>query len=138
MQTVDAAALLAEARAVRANAYAPYSVYAVGAAVLGADGRIYAGCNVENVSYGLTVCAERNALAAMVAAGCTKFLAIAVATKDGGTPCGACRQVLSEFASDAGRVRVICAGDGGIAEYSLAELIPCGFDSSSLNRAKNE
>jgi cytidine deaminase len=137
MSDMDRQALVEKAREVRANAYAPYSVYHVGASVLGIDGGIYVGCNVENVSYGLTVCAERNALSAMVAAGCREVVAIAVATSDGGTPCGACRQALKEFAPEPAKVQVICVGDGGEVEYSLAELIPSGFDSSSVKKAEN-
>ncbi|MDR3248985.1 MAG: cytidine deaminase [Treponema sp.] len=81
-------------------AYAPYSKYRVGAALLGTDGRIFTGCNVENRSFGLTVCAERNAVFQGVAQGCRSFAALAIVTPDGkepGAPCGACRQVLSEF-----------------------------------------
>ena len=90
-------ALVAAAREVRANAYAPYSVYHVGAALLGSDGVVYTGCNVENVSFGATICAERVAVVKMVSAGCLSWTRLAVATKDGGTPCGMCLQVLSEF-----------------------------------------
>ena len=90
--------LVQAARAARAHAYAPYSGYAVGAAVLTDDGRVFAGCNVENASYGLSVCAERVAVFCAIAAGTRRLVAAAVCTPDGGTPCGACRQVLLEFA----------------------------------------
>ena len=93
--------LLAAARAVRARAHAPYSRFRVGAAVLDERGRIHAGCNVENASYGLTVCAERNAIAAAVAAGARRILAVAVVSSDAVTPCGACRQVIAQLASAA-------------------------------------
>ncbi len=89
-------------RAIRAkgNAYVPYSHFSVGAAVLGADGKIYSGCNIENASYGLTVCAERTAIFKMVSEGCTEFVAMAVLAgqePSDSMSCGACRQVMSEF-----------------------------------------
>jgi cytidine deaminase len=96
-----AALLKTAARAAR-NAYAPYSHFHVGAAIVSEDGRVFSGCNVENASYGLTICAERNAMAAAVSAGIRRISAIAIVA-DGTTPefpCGACRQVLAEFASD--------------------------------------
>ncbi len=98
------------------NAYAPYSHFKVGAAVLGEDGVIYTGGNIENVSYGLTNCAERTAIFKMVSTGCTKFLGLAVvAGEEPGPsgPCGACRQVISEFAIDVNTTPVISAGRNG-------------------------
>lgn len=122
--------LVQAAQQVRQNAYAPYSVYRVGAAILGADGKVYVGCNVENVSFGLTVCAERNALGRMVADGCTEIAAVAVATRDGGTPCGMCRQSLWEFAPEPEKVRVRCvAENGSYVDMLLAELLPGAFES---------
>src|SRR5436190_23297841 len=87
---------------VRTAAYAPYSSYLVGAALLSGDGRIFAGCNVENASYGLALCAERGAVAQMVAAGQRNIVALVVVTQgpEPGSPCGLCRQTLSEFATD--------------------------------------
>lgn len=119
--------LIEKALEARANAYAPYSVYRVGAAILDEEGRIHVGVNVENISFGLTVCAERNAVGAMAAAGGREIKAVAVATKDGGTPCGACRQVLAEFAADPARVLVMGKGDSQQWEATLAELLPGGF-----------
>ena len=87
--------LIGRAKEARSNAYAPYSVYSVGAAVQSVDGQVFKGCNVENASYGLTICAERNAIAAMVCAGGRKVSAVAVVTKDGARPCGACLQVFA-------------------------------------------
>lgn len=97
---VDEERLIAAAVEVHGRAYAPYSHFHVGAAVLGASGRIYSGCNVENASYGGTICAERSAVCAMVAGGDTRVVAVAVYTEADpvATPCGICRQVLGEFA----------------------------------------
>ena len=101
----------------RKKAYAPYSRFKVGAAVLGSDGVIYGGCNIENASYGLTNCAERTAIFKMVSEGCLTFKAIAVVggDPDPGTsgPCGACRQVISEFREDVNTTPIIEAGQNG-------------------------
>lgn len=106
----------------REQAYAPYSHFAVGAALLAADGRIFVGCNVENLSYGLTNCAERVAIGTAVAAGAREFLAVAVVAETGApiSPCGACRQVLAEF----GVPRVMLANRAGRLEFTLEELLP--------------
>jgi cytidine deaminase len=126
---VPVAALLAAARKVRAHAHAPYSRFRVGAAVLDERGRIHTGCNVENASYGLTVCAERNAVAAAVAAGARRISAVAVVTSasPSAAPCGACRQVLAELAPD--DALVLLAGPRGRpqATHSLSALLPSAF-----------
>ena len=118
--------LLAAARAVRARAHAPYSRFRVGAAVLDERGRIHAGCNVENASYGLTVCAERNAIAAAVAAGARRVRAVAVVSSDAVTPCGACRQVIAELAT-AGTAVLIASPKALVGETTLRALLPDAF-----------
>jgi len=121
-------ALVKRARAVRARAHAPYSRFQVGAAVLDEKGRVHAGINVENASYGLTVCAERHAVAAAVAAGAKRIRAVAVVTPTSppGSPCGACRQVLAEFAPP--EAPVLLASPGGAPEETtLGELLPRSF-----------
>lgn len=124
----DDQALIRAARAAREKAYAPYSGYAVGAAVRTADGRVFTGCNVENASYGLSVCAERTAVFSAIAAGARQIVAVAVCTPDGGTPCGACRQALIEFAPQPDRCAVwIVKPDEIVANYTLAELLPYHF-----------
>jgi len=131
--------LIRGAAEARELAYAPYSGYAVGAAVEGADGAVRTGSNIENVSYGGTMCAERVALFKMVSEGCRELRRVAVVTKDGGPPCGLCRQVLLEFAPDPAQVQVLVADTaGGVREYSLAELIPHGFASSEVNRTERQ
>ena len=118
--------LLAAARAVRARAHAPYSKFRVGAAVLDERGRVHAGCNVENASYGLTVCAERNAVAAAVAAGAKRIRAVAVVSDGAVTPCGACRQVLVELGGL--DTEVLLAGSGGAPRATtLGALLPDAF-----------
>ncbi|MCA8951268.1 MAG: cytidine deaminase [Planctomycetes bacterium] len=123
--------LVAAARAVRANAYAPASRFQVGAALLAPDGRIFVGCNVENASYGLTICAERAAVCAGVAAGVRAFAAVAIATDlpDPARPCGACRQVLAEFGA-AMHVVLVGAGDARVAT-TLDVLLPQPFTFGS-------
>ena len=114
--------LIAVAWEARERAYAPYSNFKVGAALLSADGQVFQGCNVENISYGLTICAERVAIGAAVAKGVTKFDRVAVVadTKEPVSPCGACRQVLAEF----GVKTIILANKQGSVEFSLEELLP--------------
>ena len=114
----------------REKAYAPYSHYNVGAAILADDGRLFGGCNVENASYGLTNCAERTAIFTAVAAGAYGVRAVVVATDDGGSPCGACRQVISEFSPKDGTpvpVFLIDSAGNVIRETSIAELLPFAF-----------
>jgi len=117
----------------RGHAYAPYSNFGVGAALLGADGRIFPGCNVENASYGLTICAERNALARAVADGCREVVAVAVVTdaERATPPCGACRQVLVELAGPRTPVRMRTLA-GVQAEHTLGELLPHAFNRDFL------
>jgi cytidine deaminase len=117
------------ARLARKNAYAPYSRFKVGAAVLAASGQIYDGCNVENASYGLSICAERTAVAKAVSAGDRKIIAIAIAAggRRPSPPCGMCRQVLSEFADPSIPVRLVTERDKG-ETVRLEELLPRPFD----------
>jgi cytidine deaminase len=116
--------LINAATEARHRAYAPYSGFQVGAALATKAGRIFAGCNVENVSLGLTICAERSAIATAVAEGSKDFIAIAVVTagKKPAIPCGACRQVLAEFNPN---IKVLAATtDGKTEEFDLADLLP--------------
>jgi cytidine deaminase len=125
--------LIAASCQVRDRAYVPYSRFRVGAALLSDDGRIFTGVNVENASYGLTVCAERNAIGRMVTDGAQCIVAIAVCTDNGVTPCGACRQVLSEFVDHESDVPVwIIDGRGDVRETSLAALLPDSFGARHL------
>lgn len=110
------------------NAYAPYSKFKVGAALLSSDGRVFTGCNVENSSYGAGICAERTAAVKAVSEGSVRFSAIAIANAGGGLtfPCGICRQFLSEFAEEG--FRIILRNDKGSLEiFTLEELMPHGF-----------
>ena len=109
------------------GAYAPFSNYLVGAAVRTLKGTIYSGCNIENTSYSLTICAERVAIASAIAAGERKFEALAVATKDGATPCGACLQFLAEFSSDLPILVVTIADKPVIRQHRLVKLLPQQF-----------
>jgi cytidine deaminase len=124
-------ALIAAATQARERAYAPYSRFAVGAAVL-AGGRIFAGCNVENASYGLTICAERVAVFSAIAAGARRIDAVAIVTaaESPTPPCGACRQVLREFGPHAA---VISATTTGLrTDHTLSQLLPESFGPESL------
>ena len=114
------------------NAYAPFSRYQVGAALLAEDGRVFTGCNVENSSYGGTICAERTAAVKAVSEGQRKFKRIVIASRgeDYCYPCGACRQVLREFGPE---MEVICLnGKGEARRFSLEELLPCSFGPDHL------
>jgi len=124
-------ALLEAARAAQRHAYAPYSDYRVGAALESADGRVFVGCNVENASYGLTICAERAALVSAVAAGVRQFRRIVVVSDSDppASPCGACRQMLAEFGL---ALQVDAVGPGRAQRWTLAELLPDAFTSHRL------
>ena len=113
----------------RLNAYSPYSNYSVGAALLLSDGSVVAGCNVENASFGLTICAERAAVCAAAGAGNRMIHACVVVTADGGAPCGACRQVLSEFHDDEHPMEIVAVTSAGeiVMNTYLRELLPQGF-----------
>jgi cytidine deaminase len=123
--------LIESSLSARRWAYAPYSEYAVGAALLTSSGKIYDGANVENAVYGATTCAERVAVVKAVSEGERKFTAIAVATNNAGTPCGTCRQVLSEFGGD---IQVLIVnGEGKVEqETTVAELLPGAFGPQDL------
>ncbi len=133
-QTTDAD-LIALARQAREQAYAPYSRFAVGAALLGRSGRVFTACNVENAAYPLCTCAEQAAVVKAVSEGEREFVAIAVVTASGATPCGACRQVLREFGGPEGDLRVIAADlEGHSRTFTIAELLPAGFTAAQLTR----
>jgi cytidine deaminase len=134
----DDAALLAAAEAARGAAHAPYSRFHVGAALLCADGSVERGCNVENASYGATICAERTAVVAAVARGQRRFIAIAVAGPPGIAlgPCGMCRQVLSEFSPD-GALRVVTRDESGaLRATTIGALLPSAFGAADLRAAR--
>jgi cytidine deaminase len=131
---VDWTKLTAAAKAAAAAAHCPYSDFRVGAALLDDGGRVFAGCNVENVSYGLTICAERNAAFQMVAAGGArriKALVVYTPTPTPTPPCGACRQVVAEFAASEAPVRSVCDGPATI-ETTMGALLPHAFDRAAL------
>lgn len=119
--------LVAAARKARLFAYAPFSNFAVGAALLTSEGKVYTGCNVENSSFGLTICAERVAACSAVADGQRDFVKIALSLPEGGTPCGACRQFLSEFATELTILIDDSNTDGQVRTTTIAELLPDGF-----------
>ena len=123
--------LVDAARAVQQRAYAPYSRFRVGCALEADDGRVFVACNVENASYGLTICAERAAVCAAVAAGARRFRrAVVVSDADPpAAPCGACRQVLSEFGGD---LRVESVGSAQTVSWTVAELLPAAFGKEQL------
>ena len=127
---MDDRELVRLAQAARDKAYAPYSHYTVGAALLTASGQVFTGCNVENAAYPMAICAERTAIVKAVSEGQREFIAIAIATRDGGSPCGACRQVMSEFAP---HLRVLLADDAGrVRQFALDQLLPESFGPESL------
>jgi cytidine deaminase len=129
--------LIAAARAARGNAYAPYSRFAVGAALRAEDGRVYVGANVENAAYPAGQCAEASAIGAMVTAGGRRILEIAVVGSgpEPCTPCGGCRQRLREFAAPGATVHAI-AGDGAVRTFTIEELLPASFGPDTLGLPK--
>jgi len=129
--TTQQADLVRMAIDIRRSAYAPYSNFLVGAALLADDGRVFVGCNVENASYSLCVCAERVAGGTAVANGSRKWTTVAVASRGGVTPCGACRQWLGEFGDD---LVVLCvdAETKAVTNHLLRDLLPHAFNKSSL------
>jgi cytidine deaminase len=125
--------LLRQAAAVRGRAYAPYSGYAVGAALLTTQGKIYTGVNIENAAYPDGICAERVAIFRAVTEEDLEFVAIAICTANGGTPCGSCRQVMAEFS----RPMVVLIGDDNgnlLQETTVADLLPGAFGPAQLRR----
>jgi cytidine deaminase len=131
---IDWAGLEQAALAVQKHAHAPYSQYRVGAALQVASGRVFAGCNVENASYGLGICAERSAIVQMVAAGERDPIALVVVTRGPivGTPCGACRQTLAEFARDLPIRLIVEDGSTPPRNTTLEALLPDAFRADSL------
>lgn len=128
---VDREALIDSARKARAFAYADYSNYSVGAAIVTKSGKVYTGCNIENAAYPATVCAERVAIWKAVSEGEREFSAIAIVTGNGASPCGTCRQVMNEFAPD---MQVFLASpDEVTGEYSVSDLLPLGFGPDQLD-----
>ena len=132
MSNISDRGLIEAAIAASRHAYIPYSKYRVGAALLTAGGQVYGGCNIESVSFTPTVCAERTAVFKAVSEGQRQFAAIAVVTRDAGSPCGVCRQMMYEFAPD---LRVILADLDGNAHLvtTLRELLPHGFGPMKLD-----
>ena len=129
--------LIELAQAARLKAYAPYSNYKVGAALVTPSGQFFTGCNVENAAYPTSLCAERVAVFKAVSEGERKFAAIAVVTSNGGTPCGSCRQVMAEFGLDT--VVLIADADGKLRqETSVAELLPGAFGPGDLGKCREQ
>ncbi len=129
--------MILAARQAMGNAWAPYSGFLVGAAVLGRSGGIHVGCNVENSSYPVGTCAERNAIGAALAAGEKGIDAVVVVTPQPGpvTPCGMCRQALNEFGAD---IIVVCVGAAGVErQYTVRDLLPDAFDDGMLHGRKD-
>ncbi len=127
--------LAARALEARSAAYSPYSRYPVGAAILAADGRIFTGCNVENISFGATICAERTAAVKAVSDGVARFAAIAVISKEDVpcVPCGICRQFLSEFAGPDTPL-LACRADGSYEEFRFGDILPHAFQTDTIDR----
>lgn len=137
MNKIDWSELIQAAQKVRENAYAPYSHFRVGAALKAASGKVYVGCNVENSSYGMTMCAERNAMFNAIANGEREFVALVIAadeSSDGSLcpPCGACRQVLAELCK--GDMPITLVAGQKKAVHLLGDLLPLTFDKSFLEK----
>lgn len=138
LMRINENSLIKSAQKAIKNAYAPYSNIKVGASLLTSTGKIYSGCNVENASYGLTICAERNAIGCAIAHGECNFVAIAIvnSTEKIITPCGACLQVIAEFSKN---LKIICISmDGNIYRTDLSSLFPKPFDFPHLPKEKQE
>lgn len=128
--------LVQRARSARTHSHSPYSHFRVGAAIQTAGGKVFTGCNIENSSYGLTICAERTAIFKAISEGHRKFKAIAIATDDRGftSPCGACRQVIMDLA---GNIDFVMSNkNGDIRVFKMSELFPFPFDDASLRKKK--
>ncbi|KGR90690.1 cytidine deaminase [Ureibacillus massiliensis 4400831 = CIP 108448 = CCUG 49529] len=134
--TVDMNTLIEQSKIAREKAYVPYSKFAVGAALLAEDGKVYLGCNIENAGYSMTNCAERTAFFKAVSEGVTKFKAIAVVADTDGpcAPCGACRQVMSEFC-DANMPVYLTNLKGDTQQTTVGELIPFAFSPEDIDYA---
>ncbi len=128
----DLEQLVTAARAARQNAYVPYSHYAVGAAVLAKSGKLYTGCNVENAAYPTSLCAERVAIVKAVSEGERDFIALAVVTSNAGSPCGACRQVFSEFAEDDAVILLATARGNRRKKFTMKQILPDRFGPEHL------
>lgn len=130
--------LVSIARKARKNSYSPYSKFRVGAALLTDDGRVVTGCNIENSSFGLTICAERTAIFKAVSDGCTRFKAIAIATDENEfvAPCGACRQVIMDLAGDIDFI--MSTRRGALKVRKLSELLPYPFGPENLRKRKTK
>jgi len=135
---MDYEAVIKKAQKAREHAYAPYSGFKVGAALLAANGEVYSGCNIENSSYGLSMCAERVAVYKAVCAGTKDFRALVLATDttEPASPCGACRQVLAEFSPELEIIMVNLSGQR--LQKSLRELLPLAFDKNKLGKEKSD
>lgn len=133
---IDKQQLIQQARIARKKAYCPYSHYMVGAAVLGINGKIYTGCNIENASYGMTICAERTAIFTMVADGCRQYKALAVVggEEGDGAPCMACRQVMTEFCESMDTPMYHSGPQGEIYEHPIKEICPFPFTAFKENK----
>lgn len=130
MDTKQKQHLIQEAESARFKAYAPYSKFRVGAALLDQKGKIFTGCNVENAAYAEAICAERTAIAKAISEGSQKFTSIAIVTENGAAPCGSCRQVLNEFAP---KIQIILIdAKNNTKEFTLDQLFPLSFGPDQL------